>query len=426
MNSKLLSSTRDRVLWLGVHCAFAVGVLAAGGFAVHEAMSKDIDQDRAYAWSQAARSGYSNATIAAMMRDAGPAALTLAARYEGDGAIADGRTGFRAYDFTAAPQPLFQVQTVEDAERLNALIPVSRASNPVARPFTITATNEREQALQCMTAAIYYEAANEPREGQEAVAQVILNRVRHPAYPKSVCGVVFQGSERYTGCQFTFTCDGSMARLPARDRWAESRAVAERALNGYVMKGVGSALNYHATYVLPYWAPTLVKVAQYGLHVFYRPPSPTELTGRYLGGEARFTRVSLIGHVQPRPQMPATIQAGALRQFGGLKGIETLPGFAPLQIVKAETTPDGRIRAVINGAPVDGFAPVSPMHNMIAMRKAAMQEAMRQQGAMRAGAPSFRRMEEATAAVKPAIEADAPAVPAAAASAPAVAASAAG
>ncbi|HEX8231734.1 MAG TPA: cell wall hydrolase [Caulobacteraceae bacterium] len=413
MNSKFLASTRERALWMGVHCAFAVGVLAVGGFAVREAVSKDIGHDRAHVWSQAARSGYSNATIAAMMGEAGPSALRLAARYEGSGTFGEGRTGFRAYDLSVPPAPLFQVHTVEDAERLNAIIPVSRSANPAAHPFTITATNERDRAVECMTAAVYYESANEPREGKEAVAQVILNRVRHPAYPKSVCGVVFQGSQRYTGCQFTFTCDGSMARFPVQDRWRESRDVAQRALNGYVMTGVGSALNYHATYVLPYWAPTLVKVARYGLHVFYRPPGRTELTGRYLGGEARFTRVNMIGKVQPRPQLATTMQAGALRQFGGLHGIETLPGFAPLQIVKAETTPDGRIRAVINGAPVDGYSPVSPMHNMIAMRKAALLEARRQQAAMRSGAPSFRRMEDATAAVKPTAEAaPAPAPPA--------------
>src|ERR687897_263864 len=67
-----------------------------------------------------------------------------------------------------------------------------------------------EQSLECLTQAVYYEARNQSADGQRAVAQVVLNRVRHPSYPNSVCGVVFQGSERVTGCQFTFTCDGSM------------------------------------------------------------------------------------------------------------------------------------------------------------------------------------------------------------------------
>jgi spore germination cell wall hydrolase CwlJ-like protein len=71
----------------------------------------------------------------------------------------------------------------------------------------------------CLTAAIYYEAASEPDDGQRAVAQVVLNRVAHPAYPKTVCGVVYQGSERGTGCQFTFTCDGALARKPSRYFW---------------------------------------------------------------------------------------------------------------------------------------------------------------------------------------------------------------
>lgn len=129
---------------------------------------------------------------------------------------------------------------------------------------------DKARALQCLTMAIYYEAANEPTEGQRAVAQVVLNRVAHPSYPNSVCGVVFQGSERRTGCQFSFTCDGSLARTPARASWDRSRAVAAAALAGYVHRAVGLATHYHATYVYPYWAPSLENVGTIGLHTFYK------------------------------------------------------------------------------------------------------------------------------------------------------------
>lgn len=125
-------------------------------------------------------------------------------------------------------------------------------------------------ALDCMTAAIYFEAANEPISGQRAVAQVILNRVRHPAFPDSVCTVVFQGSDRTNGCQFTFTCDGSLGRTPSLSLWQRARSVAAGALGGFVETSVGHATHYHASYVVPYWAPKLTKLTTVGTHIFYQ------------------------------------------------------------------------------------------------------------------------------------------------------------
>jgi len=137
------------------------------------------------------------------------------------------------------------------------------------------------------------------------VAQVVLNRMRHPAYPKSVCGVVYQGSARTTGCQFTFTCDGSLRWAPEPTLWRKARGVAERALGGYVDKAVGSATHYHASYVAPYWAPTLVKMTQVGAHIFYRWTGPwgepPAFTGRYAGGEAYLTP-AILGGIDSRTQ----------------------------------------------------------------------------------------------------------------------------
>lgn len=128
---------------------------------------------------------------------------------------------------------------------------------------------DRERAIDCLAAAIHYEAANEPLDGQEAVAQVVLNRLQKRGFPKSVCGVVFQGSYLSTGCQFTFTCDGSLHRRPSPAAWNRAREIAKRALDGHVMAEVGSAINYHAYYVRPYWSATLQKVARIGAHIFY-------------------------------------------------------------------------------------------------------------------------------------------------------------
>ncbi len=118
------------------------------------------------------------------------------------------------------------------------------ASIRPAQPFSMAAASptDRARALQCLTTAIYYEAATEPDDGQQAVAQVILNRVRHPAFPATVCGVIYQGSERTTGCQFSYACDGSMARVPSRTYWIRAMKVAAAALSGHVFALSGSPL----------------------------------------------------------------------------------------------------------------------------------------------------------------------------------------
>ena len=106
-------------------------------------------------------------------------------------------------------------------------------SGPIARAMRIDNSGvDRTRALECLTAAIYYEAASEPDQGQRAVAQVVLNRVAHPSFPNTVCGVVYQGSERSTGCQFSFTCDGSLMRVPSKFFWERARGVAAQALSG--------------------------------------------------------------------------------------------------------------------------------------------------------------------------------------------------
>ena len=171
-----------------------------------------------------------------------------------------------------APPPLIMKQIAPDqAVKLNAEIPVAAGPNPIAAPFRLTGNaNARAQALNCLASAVYYEAGNQDADGGRAVAQVVLNRVRHPAFPASVCGVVYQGSTRPTGCQFTFTCDGSLNRRPDPDGWHRAMAIAEQALNGSTFAPVGWATHYHADYVVPYWASSMDKNAVVGAHLFYR------------------------------------------------------------------------------------------------------------------------------------------------------------
>lgn len=183
-----------------------------------------------------------------------------------------------------------------DALRINASLPFSGAPIEAARPFTAPSGTDYASALDCLTTAIYYEAGYEPTEGQRAVAQVILNRMRHPAYPKTVCGVIYQGAPN-PSCQFSFACDGALARAPAPAAWRRARQVAAEALRGYVMAEVGQATHYHTDYVAPYWAPKLAKVKQIGAHIFYRWPGSwgrrSAFTGRYVGGERPFEQAVL-------------------------------------------------------------------------------------------------------------------------------------
>lgn len=159
---------------------------------------------------------------------------------------------------------------MDEARRYNASIPFSTAPNPAARPFFVTGSaDDRARAIDCLAAATWYEAGDDA-VGQRAVAQVVLNRLRHPAFPKTVCGVVFQGQERRTGCQFTFTCDGAMRRTPSPATWARAQDIARKALTGYVYAKVGHSTHYHTDWVVPYWSASLDKVAEVHTHLFFR------------------------------------------------------------------------------------------------------------------------------------------------------------
>jgi spore germination cell wall hydrolase CwlJ-like protein len=192
------------------------------------------------------------------------------------------------------PPPENAIQNVapDKAVAINQEIPVTAAAGPAAPPFSMggASANTRDTALTCLTQAVYYEAGQESDEGQRGVAQVVLNRVRHPAFPASVCGVVYQGSTRPTGCQFTFTCDGSLLRRPDPAGWDRARKVAAAALKGEVAASVGYATHYHANYVLPTWAGTLAKTDVIGAHLFYRWNGgwgqPGAFVQRYGGHEA--------------------------------------------------------------------------------------------------------------------------------------------
>ncbi|KPF89551.1 hypothetical protein IP83_02010 [Novosphingobium sp. AAP93] len=213
-------------------------------------------------------------------------------------------------------------------------IPVT-GSGPAARPIFARGTSlDQGRALQCLTAAIYYEAASEPDAGQRAVAQVVLNRVAHPAWPKTVCGVVYQGSER-PGCQFSFACDGSMARRPMAAFWERARRVAADALAGYVYAPVGLATHYHTSAVHPYWADSLSFIGTIGAHRFYRwsgaAGRPMAFNAVYAGGEPVAaphprTWTPAAADVADPIQLEKAFEAGRIEALKSMQAAQAAPG----------------------------------------------------------------------------------------------------
>ncbi|MCU0729899.1 MAG: cell wall hydrolase, partial [Sphingopyxis sp.] len=201
------------------------------------------------------------------------------------------------------------------------------------------------RAHYCLTAALYYEAASETDDGMRGVAQVVLNRVRHPSFPASVCGVVFQGSQRAGVCQFTFACDGAMARAPNRAGWQRASRIAAEALAGRVFAPVGLASHYHTQAVWPSWGRSLAMTNIIGAHIFHRWRgrwgTPAAFTQRYAGREP-----------PPGPYLPISAQLAARAGRGvvavplpGATAVAPLPGAMDAALANAgRTIAGGRCR----------------------------------------------------------------------------------
>ncbi|WP_232495446.1 cell wall hydrolase [Novosphingobium kaempferiae] len=208
--------------------------------------------------------------------------------------------------FTSIPQ--------RDAHTLNDEAPFAPLGSDLPAPFVIPSQGaDYARALDCLASAILYEAGDD-RTGQAAVAQVVLNRVRHPAFPHSVCGVVYQGTDRTTGCQFTFTCDGALRRRPSPAQWHRARQTASAFLAGERYPDVGMATHYHTDWVHPYWSTSLDKIARTGPHLFFRWRGHwgrrSAFSATYAGGEEVEPKLAFLSiahrlHVATEPSVPA-------------------------------------------------------------------------------------------------------------------------
>ena len=244
----------------GVGLGLGASYLAAG------MAQAAADHSRAARIAEAAEGRFSETMLQREMDHMDPAALRLARAHDELAAAGERELA------PAWPSPL------DDRE------PVGRRASAL----------DAARQLDCLTQAVYFEARGETPRGQAAVAQVVMNRVKNPSFPKTVCGVVFQGAATH-GCQFSFACDGSMRRSREIGAWDRARQIAERTLSGRMLGGIGTATHFHTTSVQPDWGPQMLRVAQVGLHVFYRfnPHAPISSPGLDESPDNRAVFVSL-------------------------------------------------------------------------------------------------------------------------------------
>ena len=220
-------------------------------------------------------------TLAAILPPAAPvvkaavaaAVVASASRPTKDDTVKPVPTALLAYappdDPAAAAKKPFDAVMGKNSPILDPNIDVQHAWLNTPIPAEARSATE----VKCLATAIYFEARGEEEKGQTAVAQVVLNRLKNPAYPKTVCGVVYQNKDRRNQCQFSFACDGIPDRIDDPASWATSQALARRVLNdeqAMYLPDIGASTHYHATYVRPNWAHTMTKMKKIGRHIFYK------------------------------------------------------------------------------------------------------------------------------------------------------------
>ena len=291
------AATFGAMVGLAIGCAWLGG--AAAKATTIRAQAERIDR--------ATAAGFTEEALAAAAGGLDESALTIARRHDPYTVAGSAQRDRQSALLTA------RLEQLRSQSGATGLRQVSLTGPLAAQPFRLGGALDASRDLECLTQAAYYEARGEGRDGMKAVAQVVLNRVRHRAFPNSVCSVVFQGAGRRTGCQFSFTCDGSMRGRVNRAAWNRAREVASAALSGAVEARVGNATHFHTTGVSPRWRTSLVRVSQVGDHLFYR-------FGGRSGSGAAFTYAARPSTDADTPQLvQASLDpSGAVRDAGAI------------------------------------------------------------------------------------------------------------
>jgi len=226
-----------------VGSAIALAAMLSSYVAASSVMSDKAEAQAAARWQDKAVA-YQNVTSVNRITDKAQVSVTAALTVDDFLSISNVSTPIRDY-----------VQT-------QSLTPVTFAHHKAAQFI------KSEQI--CLAQAVYYEARSERRSGQIAVAEVVQNRVKSKHYPNSICGVVYQGSGRKSGCQFSFTCDGSMDNMPKGKHWDNALKVAAFMQTHDFVPLTKGATHYHTTAIKPAWSTDLRFDRQIGTHKFYR------------------------------------------------------------------------------------------------------------------------------------------------------------
>ncbi len=333
------AATFGAMVGLAIGCAYLGG--AAAKATTVRAQAERIDY--------AATAGFTEEALAVAAGGLDESALAIARRHDPYTVAGSAQRDRQAALLTARLEQL-RARPTEGLRRVSLTGPLA------ARPFHLGGALDDSRDLECLTQAVYYEARGEGRDGMKAVAQVVLNRVRHRAFPNSVCAVVFQGAGRRTGCQFSFTCNGSMRGRVNRAAWNRARDIASGALSGSVYAGVGNATHFHTTGVSPQWRHSLVRVNQVGDHLFYR-------FGGRSGSGAAFTYAA---RPSTDADAPRLVQASlnpteTVREAGAIAYNLLLAqeGRAPAA-AQAETAPAAQVPTAAAPAPAVKAAPPAP------------------------------------------------------------------
>ncbi len=350
-----------RALVVAVTIGSTMGLLLGASYLAGGAARGAVAHARAVRLAAAAADGFSETTLQTEVAGMDAGALAVARRHDPFTALSSAQRDREAALFVARlERPMGAADSGSPAGpwlRTAFLQPLTPA-----RPLRIAAETPLEGArdLDCLSQAVYYEARGESSDGQAAVAQVVLNRVRHPAFPKSVCAVVYQGAQTRT-CQFSFACDGSTRGTREGLAWRRAQSVAARALGGFVMADVGDATHFHVARLGGVWGAGLMRVAQVGAHIFYRFSGhvravmdarrgpdlyvpPADLREEPVYASVSGAPPPAAANAQPSLLLASAVTTVPLGQGGPLAGA-TEPASAP----SAKTTSTGAERPAVTG-----------------------------------------------------------------------------
>jgi spore germination cell wall hydrolase CwlJ-like protein len=307
-----------------------LGLVIGGSYLGGQAAQATTLRVQAERLDSATSAGFTEEALAAAAGGLDASALSIARRHDPYTVAGSAQRDRQAELLTARLESLRTPLATSGLRQINLTQANLPASERGAQPFRLANAMDASRELDCLTQAAYYEARGEGREGMQAVVQVVLNRVRHTAFPMSVCGVVYQGAGRRTGCQFSFTCNGAMRGTVNRTAWNKARDVASGALSGAVFAPVGNATHFHTTAVAPVWRHTLIRVGQVGEHLFYRfggragsrdafvyQPSPSAPTD----GQPEMVQASLQANVPTSPEVTVTSQVDTSAASAGATGL---------------------------------------------------------------------------------------------------------